>query len=111
LQLTHSGRWSRPNVFDRPEPLAAVSNPVLDRRVPSAVPVLSDHDLDRLVEDFVAAARLAYDAGYQFIDVKACHGYLGHELLGARARQGKYGGSAIENRMRFMRNIIDAVRA
>jgi NADPH2 dehydrogenase len=111
LQLTHSGRWSRPNVFDRPEPLAAVSNAVLDRRVPSGVPVLSDDDLDRLVEDFVAAARLAHDAGYQFIDVKACHGYLGHELLGARARQGKYGGPAIENRMRFMRNIIDAVRA
>ena len=59
LQLTHSGRWSRPNVFDRPEPLAAVPNPVLDRRVPAGVPVLSDDDLDRLVEDFVAAARLA----------------------------------------------------
>src|SRR6185503_5129323 len=61
LQLTHSGRWSRPNVFDRPEPLAAVSNAVLDRRVASGVPVLSDDDLDRLVEDFVTAARLAYD--------------------------------------------------
>jgi 2,4-dienoyl-CoA reductase-like NADH-dependent reductase (Old Yellow Enzyme family) len=79
--------------------------------VPSGVPVLSDDDLDRLVEDFVVAARLAHDAGYQFIDVKACHGYLGHELLGARARDGKYGGPAIENRMRFMRQIIDAVRA
>jgi NADPH2 dehydrogenase len=111
LQLTHSGRWSRPNVFDRPEPLAAVSNAVLDRRVPAGVPVLSDSDLDRLVEDFVAAARLAYEAGYQFIDVKACHGYLGHELLGARAREGKYGGPTIENRMRFMRNVIEAVRA
>jgi 2,4-dienoyl-CoA reductase-like NADH-dependent reductase (Old Yellow Enzyme family) len=111
LQLTHSGRWSRPNVFDRPEPLAAVSNAVLDRRVAAGVPVLSDDELDRLVEDFVAAARLAHDAGYQFIDVKACHGYLGHELLGARARDGKYGGPAIENRMRFMRNIIEAVRA
>jgi 2,4-dienoyl-CoA reductase-like NADH-dependent reductase (Old Yellow Enzyme family) len=111
LQLTHSGRWSRPNVFDRPEPLAAVSNAVLDRRVPSGVPVLSDDDLDRLVDDFVAAARLAHDAGYRFIDVKACHGYLGHELLGARAREGKYGGPALENRMRFMRSVIDAVRA
>jgi 2,4-dienoyl-CoA reductase-like NADH-dependent reductase (Old Yellow Enzyme family) len=111
LQLTHSGRWSRPNVFDRAEPLAAVSNAVLDRRVASGVPVLSDDDLDRLVEDFLAAARLAHEAGYQFIDVKACHGYLGHELLGARARDGKYGGPAIENRMRFMRSVIEAVRA
>jgi 2,4-dienoyl-CoA reductase-like NADH-dependent reductase (Old Yellow Enzyme family) len=111
LQLTHSGRWSRPNVFDRPEPLAAVSHPVLDRRVPSGVPVLSDDDLDALVDDFVAAARLARDAGFEFIDVKACHGYLGHELLGARSRQGRYGGAPLENRMRFMRNVIEAVRA
>ena len=28
-------------------------------------------------------------SGYQFVDVKACHGYLGHELLGARAREGR----------------------
>ena len=111
LQLTHSGRWSRPNVFDRPEPLAAVAHRVLDKRVPGGVPVLSDDDLDRLVDDFVAAARLTASAGYQFIDVKACHGYLGHELLGARAREGRYGGPLLENRMRFMRNVIEAVRA
>jgi NADPH2 dehydrogenase len=111
LQLTHSGRWSRPNVYDKPEPLAAVRNPLLDQRVPAGVPVMSDDDLDRLVEDFVAAARLAASAGYQFIDVKACHGYLGHELLGARAREGRYGGPALENRMRFLRNVIEAVRA
>ena len=111
LQLTHSGRWSRPNAYDRPEPLAAVPHPILDKRVPGGVPVLSDTDLDRLVDDFVAAARLTASAGYQFIDVKACHGYLGHELLGARAREGRYGGAALENRMRFMRNVIEAVRA
>ncbi|MGH9308888.1 MAG: NADH:flavin oxidoreductase [Vicinamibacterales bacterium] len=110
LQLTHSGRWSRPTVFDRPEPLAAVPHAVLDRRVPTGVPVLTDEELDRLIDDFVAAARLARDAGYQFVDVKACHGYLGHELLGARSRPGRYGGS-LENRMRFMRNAIDAIRA
>ena len=78
--------------------------------MPSGVRVFSDDELDALVLDFVASARLARDAGYQFVDIKACHGYLGHELLGARARQGKYGGS-LENRMRFMRTVIDAVRA
>ena len=110
LQLTHSGRWSRPNTYDTPEPLAAVGHPVLDRRVPAGVPVLSDDDLARLVEDFVAAARRAAAAGYQFVDIKACHGYLGHELLGARAREGRYGGS-LENRMRFMREVIEAIRS
>ena len=110
LQLTHSGRWSRPNVYDRPEPLAAVPHPVLDRRVSGGVRVLSDDELDALVTDFVGAARLARDAGFQFVDIKACHGYLGHELLGARAREGRYGGT-LENRTRFMRTVIEAIRA
>jgi 2,4-dienoyl-CoA reductase-like NADH-dependent reductase (Old Yellow Enzyme family) len=74
------------------------------------VRVAEDEELDRLVEDYVAAARLACDAGFQFVDVKACHGYLGHELLGARERSGRYGGS-LENRTRFMRRIIERIRA
>jgi NADPH2 dehydrogenase len=110
LQLTHSGRWCRPNVYDRPEPLAACSHAVLDRRVPGGVRVLTDEELDTLVDDFVAAARLAYGSGYRFVDIKACHGYLGHELIGARGRGGQYGGS-FENRTRFLRNVIDGIRA
>jgi 2,4-dienoyl-CoA reductase-like NADH-dependent reductase (Old Yellow Enzyme family) len=109
LQLTHSGRYARPHVFDHPEPLAGAHHPVLDRRFPRGVRVLTDDELDRLVIDFIAAARSAYNGGYQFIDVKACHGYLGHELLGARGRSGQYGGS-LENRMRFMRQIIEGIR-
>jgi len=110
LQLTHSGRWCRPNVFDRPEPMAGSAHSVLDQRVPGGVPVLSDDELDVLVDDFIAAARLAYGAGFAFVDIKACHGYLGHELLGARAREGRYGGS-LENRTRFMRTVIEGIRA
>jgi 2,4-dienoyl-CoA reductase-like NADH-dependent reductase (Old Yellow Enzyme family) len=110
LQLTHSGRYARPNVYDRPEPIAASAHPVLDRRFPGGVRVFTDDELDRLVDDFVAAARLARDAGFSFVDVKACHGYLGHELLGARARAGRYGGS-LENRTRFMRTIIEGIKA
>jgi NADPH2 dehydrogenase len=110
LQLTHSGRYARPDVYDRPAPIAACRNPILDRRFPGGVRVFGDDELDRLVEDFVAAARLARDAGFSFVDVKACHGYLGHELLGARTRSGRYGGP-LENRTRFMRRVIDAIRA
>jgi 2,4-dienoyl-CoA reductase-like NADH-dependent reductase (Old Yellow Enzyme family) len=62
------------------------------------------------VDDFVAAARLAREAGFAFVDVKACHGYLGHELLGARTREGEYGGT-LEGRTRFMRRVIEAIRA
>jgi NADPH2 dehydrogenase len=110
LQLTHSGRFSKPNTNDRPEPLPACPHPAIDRRFADGVRVLSDSDLDRLIDDFIAAARLAWDAGYAFVDVKACHGYLGHDLLGARARQGRYGGS-LENRTRFMRRVIEGLRA
>jgi NADPH2 dehydrogenase len=110
LQLTHSGRYARPEVWNRPEPLAACHHPVLDGRFPEGVRVLNDEELDRLVDDFINAARLAYDAGFQFVDVKQCHGYLGHELLGARTRQGRYGGS-LENRTRFARQVIEGIRA
>ena len=110
LQLTHSGRYARPDVFDRQAPLAGARHPILDRRFPHGVRVLTDGELDALVDDFVAAARRAWNGGYQFVDVKACHGYLGHELLGAHARAGKYGGP-LENRTRFMRQVIDGIRA
>jgi 2,4-dienoyl-CoA reductase-like NADH-dependent reductase (Old Yellow Enzyme family) len=110
LQLTHSGRYARPDGYDRPAPIAACTNPILDRRFPNGVRVFEDAELDALVDDFVAAARRARDAGFRFVDVKACHGYLGHELLGARTRSGPYGGS-IEGRTRFMRRVIEAIRA
>ncbi|HMB78602.1 MAG TPA: hypothetical protein VKI43_00975, partial [Vicinamibacterales bacterium] len=71
---------------------------------------LSDEELDGLVDDFVEAARLAWDAGFAFVDIKACHGYLGHELLSARDRPGKYGGT-LENRTRFLRSIVAGIRA
>ena len=110
LQLTHSGRYARPDVYDRPAPLAASTHEVLDRRFPNGVRLISDDELARLEEDFAAAARLARDAGFAFVDIKACHGYLGHELLGARGRSGRYGGS-LANRTRFMRQVIERIRA
>ena len=62
LQLTHSGRFARPHDKDRPEPLVAYAHPVLDRRFPGGTRVITDDELGRLVEDFVAAARRAADA-------------------------------------------------
>jgi NADPH2 dehydrogenase len=91
LQLTHSGRYSRPNRHDRPEPRIAYHHPILDRRLAvSSIPVLSDAELDEIVEKFHAAASIVQKLGFDFVDVKHCHGYLGHELLG-----GKYEGRTI----------------
>ena len=110
LQITHSGRYSKPNEWDRSEPLAAWHHPFLDRRFPDGVRILCDEELDRLVDDFVRAAVFARRAGFAFVDVKHCHGYLGHELLSARDREGRYGGP-FENRTRFLREVIAGIRA
>ncbi len=110
LQLTHSGRFAKPDKNDQPAPLTACVHPVLDQRVKDTPHVFTDDELDRLVDDFVSAARLAQTSGFDFIDMKQCHGYLGHELLGARARTGRYGGS-LENRFRFLRTAITAIQS
>lgn len=110
LQLTHSGRYSQPSVHKKPEPRAAYAHPVLDKRFPAGVPLMTDDDMDRLVDRFVEAARVARDAGFAFVDIKHCHGYLGHELLSGRSRPGRYGGS-LENRTRFLRSVTEGIRA
>lgn len=112
LQLTHSGRYAKPNQKTLPEPRIAQRNPVLDHRlgIEDDSSMLRDEDLDRLIEDFLVAAKRAEKIGFQFVDIKHCHGYLGHELLGGYDRPGKYGGS-FENRTRFLREVVAGIRA
>jgi 2,4-dienoyl-CoA reductase-like NADH-dependent reductase (Old Yellow Enzyme family) len=111
LQLTHSGRFARPH-SGRLEPRVVYRHPLLDRQfgVIDDRPILSDDDIARLINDFVRAARLAQKAGFAFVDVKHCHGYLGHEFLSAVDRPGRYGGT-LENRTRFFREIVAGIRA
>src|SRR5215813_4533713 len=112
LQLTHSGRFSRPNAHDRGEPRILYRHPLLDRRLrlPHDYPVLTDGEIRAIVEDFHRAAAMAYKLGFHFVDIKHCHGYLGHEFLSAHTREGAFGGN-FENRTRFLREIVKAVRA
>jgi hypothetical protein len=112
LQLTHSGRFCKPNDDKRIEPQILYHHPWLDRKYKLAPdqPLLSDDDIARLIEDFGRAARIAQRAGYTFVDLKHCHGYLGHEFLTAVDRPGRYGGS-FENRTRFLREASAAIRA
>ncbi|HZP17471.1 MAG TPA: hypothetical protein VFB00_05875, partial [Terriglobales bacterium] len=112
LQLTHSGRFCRPHRHDHPEPLIAYHHPILDRRLGLSAesPLLSDSEIGRIIESFHHAAVVAQRLGFDFVDIKHCHGYLGHELLGARLREGGYGGS-LENRTRFLREIVEGIRA
>jgi NADPH2 dehydrogenase len=112
LQLTHSGRFARPNDKKKLEPRIAYRHPLLDARfgINDDKPLLSDDEIARLIEEFVNAARRAWRIGFSFLDVKHCHGYLGHEFLSAVDRPGKYGGS-FENRTRFLREIVAGIHA
>ncbi|MFO0909379.1 MAG: NADH:flavin oxidoreductase [Isosphaeraceae bacterium] len=113
LQLTHSGRYSVPR------PILAQHDPVLDHRtvVDRATgtkagpdtPLICDDELDRLLDDYVNAAQIAARVGFDFVDIKQCHRYLLNELLAARSRPGKYGGS-LENRTRFIRTLVARLR-
>jgi 2,4-dienoyl-CoA reductase-like NADH-dependent reductase (Old Yellow Enzyme family) len=90
----------------------AFRHPILDRKfhVTSDAQVFTDAELERLIEDYVAAAKIAWDVGADFVDIKHCHGYLLHEVLGAHTRPGRFGG-AFENRTRLLRDIVAAIRA
>jgi NADPH2 dehydrogenase len=110
LQLTHSGRYSRPD--DKPAPRILYHHPILDRRLhlPEDYPVLTDGEIRQIVDSFIRAAKLAWQIGFDFVDIKHCHGYLGHEFLSAHTREGDYGGS-FENRTRFLREVVQGIRA
>ncbi|MCC7145921.1 MAG: hypothetical protein IT443_05705 [Phycisphaeraceae bacterium] len=110
FQLTHSGRFCRPRGVL--EPLVAFRHPLLDPKfkVTSDAQVISDDQVKRLIDAYIAAAVLARRAGADFVDVKHCHGYLLHEFLGAHTRRGPYGGS-FENRTRILREIVAGIRA
>ena len=113
LQLTHSGRFCKPNDKKRFEPRLAYHHPLLDEKYGidpnDASLVWTDADLETLIDNYVAAAKQAYEIGYHFVDIKACHGYLLHEFLSARIRPGKFGGD-LEGRSRLLLEIIRRVR-
>ncbi len=100
LQLTHSGRFSKP--YGRPEPLIACENPYLN--TPDSVnKIVTDEELDILLKTFVKTSKLACKAGFDAVDIKACHGYLFHELMSVYLREdSRYGGPELENRAKFL---------
>lgn len=110
LQLTHSGRFCKPNDDKRLESKTAYAHPYLDPKFHcSEANVLTDGEVEGIIEHFHEAARLAQNAGFDFVDVKCAHGYLGHEFLTAHLREGKFGGS-FENRTRFFREIVEGIK-
>jgi len=109
LQLTHSGRYSKPHP-DATAIVAVAENPYLDPLFNPKRWLITDEELEHLEDQYVETAHLAREIGFDAVDIKACHRYLISELLSAHTREGRYGGS-FENRVRFLLNIIDKVKA
>jgi 2,4-dienoyl-CoA reductase-like NADH-dependent reductase (Old Yellow Enzyme family) len=111
LQLTHSGRFARPDPGEGLKPRILFHNPFLARKfgLQPGYPVLTDDEIREIIASFVESAVLAHQAGFDFVDIKHCHGYLGHEFLAAYERPGDYGGN-LENRTRFLREVVSGIR-
>lgn len=111
LQLTHSGRYSRPRGHEA-RPRVPQRDPLLDPRVGifDDSTLVTDAYLEALVPLYVKAARLAQEAGFDGVDVKSCHRYLLSELLASHTRPGPYGG-CFENRTRLLLEIVSQIRS
>lgn len=122
IQLAHAGRKaSTEKPWDGGGPVAADASHGWTTVSASALPYAEGHStpqaldaagIDALVEAFAVAARRAERLGLQLIELHAAHGYLLHQFLSplSNRREDEYGGS-LDNRMRLLLRVLDAVRA
>lgn len=110
LQLTHSGRYSKPS--GKAAPIIAHHSEILDKvhNLPAGHPLITDAELDLLQEAYVAASHLALAAGFDGVDIKACHRYLVSELLASFTREGSRYGGCFENRTRFLFEVMARIK-
>ena len=121
IQLGHAGRKAAttlPWEKDDNEPLPSGAWPIV---APSPLPYFPDRsqtpremtrqDMDRVLEDYVDAAKRAERAGFDWLEMHYAHGYLMATFLSplTNLRKDEYGGS-LENRVRFPLEVFDAVR-
>lgn len=108
-QLTHSGRYSKPD--GKSFELIAYNNPLFEKENPvNKSKIVSDDYLRALEDKFGVAASMAERAGFDGADIKCCHRYLLCELLSAFKRKGRYGGE-FENRTRLYLNALKSAKA
>jgi 2,4-dienoyl-CoA reductase (NADPH2) len=108
LQLTHSGRYSRPGLIK--EPLRSYPYPEIDTAFgidPQSGKIVTDAYLDALKERYWDAIGLAMEAGFDGVDIKSCHRYLISELLSGFTRENSnYGGLSFDQRTKFLRDVV-----
>lgn len=117
LQLWHCGRISHPALLDGNQPVApSAIAPVGELHTPDGTVAmetpraLEQNEISQIVEQFRSGARNAQTAGFDGIELHGAFGYLIDQFLqdGSNHRTDEYGG-AIENRARFLLEVVDAV--
>ncbi len=103
IQLQHSGRFGEHRKI-------LFHHELVDKaaKISKDKPVVTDDELEQLEDDLLTAAKLAHQAGFDAVDVKACHRYLLSENLAAHTREGKYGGE-YDNRTRVIKNAVKKI--
>lgn len=110
-QLNHSGRQTPHNVNAAPKAPSAVQVALPGGQFGMPVAMTRD-EISEIVTKFANAARMVKESGFTGVQIHAAHGYLLSSFLSPRSniRDDEYGGS-LENRARFLRNVVDAVRS
>jgi 2,4-dienoyl-CoA reductase-like NADH-dependent reductase (Old Yellow Enzyme family)/thioredoxin reductase len=112
IQLFDGGVQAGDRVQLSPAGVPAMAAAVLDARERPVIKTLSIDDIAQVVRDFAAAAKRCQAAGFDFVEIHAGHGYLISAFLTPyfNRRTDRYGGS-LENRWRFLIEILRAVKA
>ena len=108
-QVNHGGRYANPHLTGSAPLAPSAVMYVVDRVMPRA---MSDEEIETAIEAFVSASRRLRDAGFDGMEINATHGYLVNQFLSGftNRRRDRWGGS-LENRLRFLAEIVTRIRA
>lgn len=120
VQLAHAGRKASTDAPWRGGGKISPEQGGWEPIAPSALPfspsypmprAMTEQDIERVVDEFAAAARWSIEAGFEVVEIHMAHGYLMHSFLSplSNRRTDAYGGS-LDNRMRLPLHVARAVR-
>ena len=111
VQIFHGGARS-PESLIGTQPWSASAHTMPHAKVPVEVRAATQEDIARVIDDFIAAAKRAEDAGFDGVELHGAHGYLLHQFLSTATnkRTDEWGGS-FENRNRLLRTVLQKIKA